>query len=1135
MPTLRPMLFIGCGGSGGKTLRITHDAILRRLRNTGWEGGMPEAWQFVWIDVPNEQEGDETFGDHLDPSSYLGLVKPGTQYQTGVDPAVVSLRSADPMELVGWRPNPSQVTIPIEQGAGQFRAVGRMISLKEARNITGRIQAAFQATSVGTALEELDQICKRFGAERDPSTRTFVVSSLAGGSGSGTFLDIADIVRAVNGKDGAVGILYTADVFSGLQSGIEGVEGNSLAALSELLSGYWQEDERHLSVLEAQGLAAGTATRGGITYPFLVGKKNTTGVALDSQVEVYRAIGELIALVTVSPNVQENLLNFCQAQWPSAALGNADHLGIQEPDAMAPVSSFGYSRIGLGRDRFKDYAKRRLARAAIDFLASGYLRECPQAQGSMTPQEVVKSIVTTQHVRFLEDCGLNERNFPELKQSNDQITDALRPTDMETLWQGLNRTVLEKQKQAGATDADLNSWIQRFQETSALLTKEFGESFDLGLHTATKAWAEAVPQRLVDVTCTYIARFGLSVTLELLTETSKELEAVAGQLLNEAGGVELEGGNWMGRVGQLGLPLTGNLQAVHPKMAQLVTAINTPVRAQSFSKVARRASELMNEFSKQVVLPLAETIRAAHDTFLADTGPRGNGDPPAYLNWPTGQLIPDWLLPSKVEFLLDDQMAYPDIFDRLVAVTVGTATEEARGSDDLTTARQQVVQGGFPLAAGKLAGAAIRRHHAGVSKIPSWDPAVAGGQGQALRFDAEFGVESIVARSEQWILQEGAFRSFLDESLADYLDEGAASGLVELSQESRLSSFSSKMAAALASSSPLINVDTDLYTRTHGDTPESTWVIEPMPFVIGHPARKIAEDVLTKALQAKSNTGASTDVDKYFTSVNAGHIGSVGIVTFLSKPVHPVVFSSVTQPIVSRLQQSQSSFWLWRRSRLLSEYIPVSSSARRAMLRGWFTGRLLGLVGITSLKEPFTITSIEGKKLAFPHPPLGGFIGSSDLPVAGVLESLPLALLDWSTGDTGTIEAYQTLFRLGLSDPELLTAADGRGYAGDKLRLFAYDVMNPILGSWITSGELTGISAPVPLEGTDQASREESVRSRCQEMIATLEGMQSGSKVTMTTLLQAPRGVDLLDESIAEIEKIWKAKAPESSVPPAIP
>lgn len=95
--------------------------------------------------------------------------------------------------------------------------------------------------------------------------------------------------------------------------------------------------------------------------------------------------------------------------------------------------------------------------------------------------------------------------------------------------------------------------------------------------------------------------------------------------------------------------------------------------------------------------------------------------------------------------------------------------------------------------------------------------------------------------------------------------------------------------------------------------------------------------------------------------------------------------------------------------------------------------------------------------------------------------------------------------------------------------------MNPILGSWITSGEPTGISAPVPLEGTDQASREESVRSRCQEMIATLKGMQSGSKVTMTTLLQAPRGVDLLDESIAEIEKISKAKAPESSVPPAIP
>ena len=79
-----------------------------------------------------DQEGGEQFGNHLQPSSYTGLVKAGTNYKTGIDKAVMSFRNADAMELVGWRPNPDDVRILIEDGAGQFRAIGRMISVRQA-------------------------------------------------------------------------------------------------------------------------------------------------------------------------------------------------------------------------------------------------------------------------------------------------------------------------------------------------------------------------------------------------------------------------------------------------------------------------------------------------------------------------------------------------------------------------------------------------------------------------------------------------------------------------------------------------------------------------------------------------------------------------------------------------------------------------------------------------------------------------------------------------------------------------------------------------------------------------------------------------------------------------------------------
>lgn len=56
---LRPFLLIGVGGSGGKTLRVVRDDLTRRLAQAGWEGDLPQAWQFVHIDVPTHADGDD--------------------------------------------------------------------------------------------------------------------------------------------------------------------------------------------------------------------------------------------------------------------------------------------------------------------------------------------------------------------------------------------------------------------------------------------------------------------------------------------------------------------------------------------------------------------------------------------------------------------------------------------------------------------------------------------------------------------------------------------------------------------------------------------------------------------------------------------------------------------------------------------------------------------------------------------------------------------------------------------------------------------------------------------------------------------------------------------------------------------
>jgi hypothetical protein len=47
---LSKFLFIGLGGSGGKTLQFLHQNLELKLKALGKT--MPQGWQFLWFDVP---------------------------------------------------------------------------------------------------------------------------------------------------------------------------------------------------------------------------------------------------------------------------------------------------------------------------------------------------------------------------------------------------------------------------------------------------------------------------------------------------------------------------------------------------------------------------------------------------------------------------------------------------------------------------------------------------------------------------------------------------------------------------------------------------------------------------------------------------------------------------------------------------------------------------------------------------------------------------------------------------------------------------------------------------------------------------------------------------------------------------
>ena len=144
--------------------------------------------------------------------------------------------------MAGWRPNPSKVNVPVEKGAGQFRALGRLITVANLKPVKTHIDQAMRTMSGAEVTGELQEVSRVPGTHsvdtKAHSPVAIVVSSIAGGSGAGAVIDVCDTLRAT-GKTWAsesFGILYAPDVFDYLpEEKRRGVRPNALATISELL------------------------------------------------------------------------------------------------------------------------------------------------------------------------------------------------------------------------------------------------------------------------------------------------------------------------------------------------------------------------------------------------------------------------------------------------------------------------------------------------------------------------------------------------------------------------------------------------------------------------------------------------------------------------------------------------------------------------------------------------------------------------------------------------------------------------------------------------------------------------------------------------------------------------------------
>ncbi len=197
---LRPTLFIGVGGTGLEVML----RVRRRILNAVWGtsnpvrvDSLPEfpVAQFLHFDLDQGQVVDSGKSQTTDPLVDLVKLTDDEKLVENFDIERYSSTDDDLARfphIASWSPlTPKKIRelqIDPSKGAGQIRGIARLYFFDKYPKIRDRIRNKLNSLKAGLSKE---QQLQRLGLELDQSKfRIVVIGSVAGGTGSGTFLDM---------------------------------------------------------------------------------------------------------------------------------------------------------------------------------------------------------------------------------------------------------------------------------------------------------------------------------------------------------------------------------------------------------------------------------------------------------------------------------------------------------------------------------------------------------------------------------------------------------------------------------------------------------------------------------------------------------------------------------------------------------------------------------------------------------------------------------------------------------------------------------------------------------------------------------------------------------------------------------
>lgn len=218
----RPTVVIGLGGTGYKTL------LKLKQRFIDAYGSVPPIIRFLSIDTTENAEG----AGQSEPAASEARLDHNELYVLQVGAPSGLVNGTNPHIDEWWPPEvPTQAIIA---GAGQVRARGRLALFAKAGEVYARIRRAVD--DVRNIRNQKQMYADQFQVASRAGVEVHIVSSVAGGTGSGTFLDVAFMARDIIGSDeqsNFTGVLLLPGIFNRL-AGVALVKPNAYGALKEI-------------------------------------------------------------------------------------------------------------------------------------------------------------------------------------------------------------------------------------------------------------------------------------------------------------------------------------------------------------------------------------------------------------------------------------------------------------------------------------------------------------------------------------------------------------------------------------------------------------------------------------------------------------------------------------------------------------------------------------------------------------------------------------------------------------------------------------------------------------------------------------------------------------------------------------